>query len=94
LGIDIENKDTILPQFQHLEAGEFIGLNEKGQGAQVVSAEPNHHLVLQWSRRNRPGRSCFTPNPEALRACCRGTGIRGSGPGFRLGMAFMEPGCW
>jgi hypothetical protein len=48
LGIDIENKDRILPEYQHLEAGEHIALNQKGDGVVVRQVEPERHLVLQW----------------------------------------------
>jgi hypothetical protein len=60
LGIDIENADRILPEFQHLEPGEFFDLNGKGQGLRVREVQPGHSLVLQWE----PGRSTCLPQPH------------------------------
>jgi hypothetical protein len=48
LGIDIENRDIILPEFRRLEAGEWLGVNEKGQGLRVVALEPEKYLLVQW----------------------------------------------
>ena len=93
LGIDIESTDRVLPEFQHLEPGQTLGMNEKGQGIVVLDVEEERFLVLQWV----PARStwAFGLYPHA------GGGTRlvsrnrrpGSGPLFWLGMvAFMEPG--
>lgn len=93
LGIDIENTDRILPEFQHLEVGEFVGLNDRGQAIQVRQVEPGRFLVLQWV----PARStwAFGLYPEAgegTRLVSRNR-LPGSGPLFWLGMiAAMEPG--
>ena len=48
LGIDIENTDRILPEYQHLEAGEFLALNKSGNGIMVRDAQAERFLVLQW----------------------------------------------
>src|SRR5690242_11403848 len=47
LGIDIENSDRILPEFQHMDVGEAFALNGK---TQLVArrVEPGRCLVLQW----------------------------------------------
>jgi hypothetical protein len=93
LGIDIENSDRILPEFQHLEPGEMIGLNEKGNGLRVIAVEDGRHLVLQWV----PAGSTWTfglypAAPRQTRLVSRNR-IRGAGPLFWLSMvAFMEPG--
>ena len=92
LGIDIENTDRILPEYQHLESGEYIGLNDKGQGLQVRDLEPERFLVLQWI----PAKSTWTfalyPENGKTRLVSRNR-LPGSGPLFWAGMvAFMEPG--
>jgi hypothetical protein len=92
LGIDIENSDRILSEFQQLDAGQYIGLNDKGQGMQVRAIEHERFLVLQWI----PARSTWTFSLHA-----EGGGTRlisrnrlpGNGLWFWLSMvAFMEPG--
>jgi len=93
LGIDIENKDRILSEFQHLEAGENIGLNEKGEGLAVRAVDPQRSLVLQWI----PARSTWTfalyPEPDGTTRLVSRNRLAGSGPLFWLAMiAFMEPG--
>jgi hypothetical protein len=92
LGIDIENSDRILPEFQSLEAGEAIGLNEKGEGLVVREVEPPRFLVLQWL----PARSTWTfglyPEGEGTRLVSRNR-LPKLGPLFWPGMwVFMEPG--
>jgi hypothetical protein len=93
LGIDIENSDRILPEFQHMEAGDSFLLNDKGEGLAVREVEHERHIVLQWV----PARSTWT---FALRPCVDGTTrlvsrnrLPSSGPLFWPFMiAFMEPG--
>jgi hypothetical protein len=93
LGIDIENTDRILPEYQRLEPGEFMGLNEKGQGIEVRQVERESFLVLQWI----PARSTWTfglyPESEGKTRLVSRNRLPGSGALFWLGMvAFMEPG--
>jgi hypothetical protein len=92
LGIDIENSDRILPEFQHLEAGEFVGLNQKGQGLKVVAVEPEHHLVLQWEPQKSTWAFVLYPDGEDRTHLVSRNRLAGSGPAFRLTMVFMEPG--
>lgn len=93
LGIDIENTDRILPEYQHLEPGETLGLNEKGQGITVRAVQPERFLVLQWT----PARSTwafglYREDGGRTRLVSRNR-LPGSGPLFWLGMVgFMEPG--
>ena len=93
LGIDIENTDRILPEYQHLEVGEYLGLNDKGQGLRVRDVEPENFLVVQWI----PAKSTWTfalyrEDGDKTRLISRNR-LPGSGPLFWLGMAaFMEPG--
>jgi hypothetical protein len=63
LGIDIENRGVILPEYQHLEPGQFMGLNDKGEGLRVVALEQEMYLLLQWE----PQQSTwlFALQPEA-----------------------------
>jgi hypothetical protein len=93
LGIDIESSDRILPEYQHLAAGEYLSLNEKGQGLQAIVVNAPHALVVQWV----PARStwAFVIEPDGVgrsRLLSRNR-VVGSGIGFRLGMlSFMEAG--
>ncbi len=90
LGIDIENADRILPEFQHLDVGEYFALNQK-TGLRVIEVEPGKALVLQWV----PAGStwCFGLYPDeqgGTRLVSRNR-LPGSGAGFRVSMAVMEP---
>jgi hypothetical protein len=94
LGIDIENADRILPEFQHLEPGEFFTLDpKKGSGLAVRVVEPGRALVLQW----RPGDSTWAfviepAGPNQSRLISRNR-IPGGGLRFWIGMVlFMEAG--
>jgi hypothetical protein len=92
LGIDIENTNRILPEYQHLEVGETTALNKKGQGIIVREVQPEQFLVLQWI----PARSTWTfglyPEDGGTRLISRNR-LAGTGPTFWLPMiAFMEPG--
>jgi hypothetical protein len=92
LGIDIENSDRVLPEFQHLEAGEFMGLNDKGLGLRVASVEPEHHLVLQWEPQKSTWAFVLYPDGEGRTRLVSRNRLAGSGPVFRLTMMFMEAG--
>jgi hypothetical protein len=92
LGIDIENSDRILPQYQHLEVGEAMALNKKGDGIVVREVRPERFLVLQWV----PAGSTWTfglyPGDGGTRLVSRNR-LKGGRPLFWLGMiGFMEPG--
>jgi hypothetical protein len=93
LGIDIENSDRIMPELQHLETGDWIGLNEKGQGITVRAVDPERSLVLQWE----PQKSTWAfvlldGRPGTTRLVSRNR-LSASGPLFWAGMVgFMEPG--
>ena len=91
LGIDIENRDVILPQFQRLEAGEYIGLNQKGEGLKVLAAEPDHHLVLQWQPQKSTWAFVLYPDGHGRTRLISRNRLAGAGLRFRLAMAFMEP---
>lgn len=93
LGIDIHNVERILPEYQHPEPGEFLALNEKGQGIVVREVNPGRSLVLQWV----PAKSTWTfalyPDGEGRTRLVSRNRLPGSGPFFWAGMvAFMEPG--
>jgi hypothetical protein len=91
LGIDIENSNRILPEFQHLEPGEFFALSSKGNGLRVKEVLPERALVLQWE----PGlwTWAFVIEPDGPGRCrlISRNRMAGSGPAFWAGMAFMEP---
>jgi hypothetical protein len=93
LGIDIENTDRILPEFQHLEPGEVLGLNDRGQGIAVRQVEPERFLVLQWVPANSSWAFGLYPEPDGSTRLVSRNRLPGSGPLFWLGMlGFMEPG--
>lgn len=92
LGIDIENSDRILPEYQHLEEGETLGLNERGQGIIVRQVEPPRFLILQWTPAISTWAFGLYQEDGKTRLVSRNR-LSGSGPLFWLGMvAFMEPG--
>jgi hypothetical protein len=93
LGIDIENTDRILPEFQHLEPGEVLGLNDRGQGIAVRQVEPERFLVLQWVPANSSWAFGLYPEPDGSTRLVSRNRLPGSGPLFWLGMiGLMEPG--
>jgi hypothetical protein len=92
-GIDIENRDEILPEFQEIHAGEFMGLNKKGEGILVREVRPREALVLQWM----PAMSTWVfglyPQPDGTTRLVSRNRLKGRGPIFWLGMrGVMEPG--
>lgn len=92
LGIDIENSDRILDEFQTLRSGEFFELGDGRSGLRVVRVEPDEALVLRWE----PGESSWAfvlrPDGEGHTRLISRNRIPGHGAGFWLGMSFMEPG--
>jgi hypothetical protein len=93
LGIDIQNSDRILPEFQHLEPGDWLGKDERGRGITVRDVQPERHLVTQWV----PQRSTWTfalyPQADGSTRLVSRNRLPATGPLFWLGMvAFMEPG--
>jgi len=93
LGIDIQNTDRILPEYQHLEVGEFLALNDKGQGIAVLDVQPERFLVLQWVPAKSTWAFGLYPEDGGRTRLVSRNRLSGSGPLFWLGMiAFMEPG--
>lgn len=93
LGIDIENTDRILPEFQRLDPGDMIGMNSRGNGLKVVRVEPERALVVQWVPQRSTWAFVIEPQPDGTSRLISRNRLPGSGPLFRLGMvAFMEPG--
>jgi hypothetical protein len=93
LGIDIENSDRILPEFQHIAPGEAIGMNEKGQGIVVRAVDPCRSLVLQWAPARSTWAFVLAPDGDGGTRLMSRNRLPGSGPLFRVGMVgFMEPG--
>jgi hypothetical protein len=92
LGIDIENADRILPEFQTLAVGERFTLNES-TGLTVRRVEPERALVLQWAPNDATWTFALLPDgPDRTRLLSRNR-IPGGGVGFWAGMVpFMEPG--
>ncbi len=91
LGIDIENANRILPEFQHLEPGEFFALGKGGNGLDVRAVLPERALVLQWHNEHSTWAFVLNREGERTRLISRNR-IVGGGPGFAVAMAVMEPG--
>ncbi len=92
LGIDIENRDRILPEFQHLEPGEYVGL-KNGQGLVVREVQPARHLVLQWVPANSTWTFALYPQDDGTTRLVSRNRLPGAGLRFWLAMiALMEPG--
>ena len=91
LGIDIENSDRLMPEHQHMAPGDSWPINKRGTGIVVRDVQPQRAIVLQWT----PGLSTWSfglyPEGESTRLISRNR-LPGSGPGFWLMAAFMEPG--
>jgi hypothetical protein len=93
LGIDIQNSDAIMPEFQHLEPGDWLGLNDKGQGLRVVALEPERHLVVQWEPQKSTWAFVLEPEGATGTRLLSRNRLKGSGPLWRAFMALvMEPG--
>jgi hypothetical protein len=93
LGIDIDNRDEILLEYQNLEVDEFLGLNEKGQGLKVRMVEPEKHLVVQWIPQQNTWAFALYPQEDGTTRFVSRNRLKGSGPLFRAGMVgLMEPG--
>ena len=54
LGLNIENVNSILPEYQGLKVGDMIPMSPDGFGFPVAMLEPNHAMVLFGDTRN-PG---------------------------------------
>lgn len=93
LGIDIANREVILPEFQHLAPGDFLGLNDRGQGLAVRAVDPGQSLVLQWVPAGSTWAFALYPAENGDTRLVSRNRLRGSGPLFWAGMVFfMEPG--
>jgi hypothetical protein len=93
LKIDIENSDRILPEFQHLEPGDWLGLNDKGLGIRALEVSPERHLVMQWVPQRATWTFAMYPQPDGTTRFISRNRLPATGPLFWIGMvAFMEPG--
>jgi hypothetical protein len=93
LKIDIGNSDRILPEFQHLEPGDWLGLNDKGQGIGALEVSPESHLVMQWVPQRATWTFAMYPQPDGTTRFISRNRLPATGPLFWIGMvAFMEPG--
>ncbi len=92
LGINIENSDRILPEFQHLEPGEFFALGNGNNGLHVRIVQPERAVVLQWHKEQSTWAFVLEPMNDGTTRLISRNRIIGKGPLFRLMMAFMEPG--
>jgi len=85
LGIEIENSDRILPEFQHLQPGETFELN-KNTSLAVREVEPGGHLVLQWEPAKSTWAFCLRPAENGTTRLISRNRIPGRGPRFWLMM--------
>jgi hypothetical protein len=93
LGIDIENSDRIMPEFQHLEPGDWIGKNDKGQGIKVREVAPERHLVTEWVPQRTTWTFALYPQPDGSTRLVSRNRLPATGLLFWLAMmAVMEPG--
>jgi hypothetical protein len=93
LGIDIRNSERILPEYQHMEVGEFFPISKGGAGITVRAVRPEHTLVLQWTPAESTWVFGLYPEEAATTRLVSRNRLPGSGLPFWLGMiAFMEPG--
>lgn len=94
LGIDIENSGRLMPEFQHLEPGEFLPLNKnRDNGLVVARVEADRALVLRWRPATSTWAFVLVPQADGTTRLISRNRIPGSGIGFWLGMVwFMEPG--
>jgi hypothetical protein len=94
LGIAMESSDRILPEYQHLEVGEFLPLNEEGtNGVEVRMVEPGRFLVFQWKPADSTWAFGLYSEGDGTTRLVSRNRIHGSGLLFWLGMVgFMEPG--
>ena len=91
LGIDVENADRILPQFQHLEPGDFFSLNGKDNGLRVKQVLPERAIVLQWEPAQSTWAFVIEPGSDETTRLLSRNRVPGDGLLFRAAMAFMEP---
>lgn len=93
LGINVRNADRILPEYQHLNPGEFFALDKDGSnGLYVRDVQPMRALVMQWKNGLSTWAFVLESATGGKTRLLSRNRIAGSGPGFWLGMAFMEPG--
>jgi hypothetical protein len=93
LGIDIENSDRIMPEFQHLEPGEMMGENEKGAGIRVVDVQNERAIVLQWIPAGSTWTFALYPQHDGATRLISRNRIRPANALAWAGMVgFMEPG--
>jgi hypothetical protein len=92
LGIDIENSDRILPEFQHMEPGEFFALGKDGSnGLYVRQVIPERAIVLQWKKESSTWAFVLNATGDGRTRLISRNRIVGAGPAFRMGMAVMLP---
>jgi hypothetical protein len=93
LGIDIENSDRILPEFQHLEPGDFYRLDNKGTGLTVLQVKPQRALVFRWEPAGSTWTFALAPEDGNRTRLISRNRLRVAGALAWFGMvAFMEPG--
>jgi hypothetical protein len=91
-GLNMHSVDRVLPEFQHLEAGDVIGGREP-LGLTVRLVEAGWYLVLEWPRASATWTFGLYPERGGRTRLVSRNRLRGSGPLFHLLMlAFMEPG--
>ena len=94
LGIDIENGNRILPEYQELAVGTVFRLSPESETGLVVrEVLPARALVLQWTPANSTWAFVLDPQPDGTTRLISRNRIPGSGWRFWAGMVlFMEVG--
>jgi hypothetical protein len=92
LGLDMHSKDAILPQFQHVEAGDTIP-NARGDAwMRVERVEPEHVLALRSLDGGWAWTFVLVEQAGWTRLLSRNRIRRGSALGGRVALALMTPG--
>lgn len=86
LGIDIENKHELLPEFQHLDVGEFFSLGKKGEGLRVKDVQVGRAIVLQFEPEGSTWSFVLNPADEGKTRLLSRNRVQEPGSCFRSGL--------
>jgi hypothetical protein len=93
LGIDIENSDRIMEEYQHIEPGDWLGIDDKGAGVVVREVDPKRSLVVQWIPAGSTWTFALYPETDGTTRLVSRNRLRVKNLGQKVFMrGFMEPG--